>query len=98
MKSYANRMASQAGKTFGMYEAAAKLHAENPEADIIHLEIGRPSFDAPLHIKEATKTALDNGIVHYEEIPGSSALREALARRYREQGQLDIRIQHLRRR
>ncbi len=83
-------MLSQAGKTFGMYELAAKLQAENNAADIIHLEIGRPSFDTPLHIKEAAKTALDNGIVHYGELPGAFALRDALARRYRERNQIDV--------
>ena len=32
---------------------------------IIHLEIGRPDFDTPSHIKEAAKKALDEGKVHY---------------------------------
>jgi len=90
MKSYAKRMTSQASKSFGSYEAAAKLEAENSDVDIIHLEIGRPSFDTPSHIKEAAKTALDNGIVHYGELNGSSSLREALALRYREQNQIDV--------
>jgi len=83
-------MLSQAGKTFGMYELAARLQADNQDADIIHLEIGRPSFDTPLHIKEAAKTALDNGIVHYGELPGSFALRDALAKRYRENNHIDV--------
>ena len=47
--------------------------------DVIHLEVGRPSFDTPLHIKEAAKKALDDGIVHYGEFAGDSMLREALA-------------------
>ncbi|MBT7950922.1 MAG: pyridoxal phosphate-dependent aminotransferase, partial [Gammaproteobacteria bacterium] len=84
MKAPAKRMLSQASKSFGMYEAAAKLAGNDPSADIIHLEVGRPSFDTPLHIKEAAKTALDNGIVHYGELNGNSVLREALAARYRE--------------
>ncbi|MFT5351671.1 MAG: aspartate aminotransferase [Planctomycetota bacterium] len=90
MKAYAKRMASQATKTFGMYEATARLQAEDSNADIIHLEIGRPSFDTPLHIKEAAKTALDNGIVHYGELAGATPLREALALRYRERNQIDV--------
>jgi aspartate aminotransferase len=75
-------MESQAGKGFGMFETAARLQAEG--ADIIHLEVGRPSADTPLHIKEAAKTALDNGVVHYGELNGLGALREALAARYRD--------------
>ena len=90
MKSLAQRMLSQASKNFGMYEAAAKLQSEDSAADIIHLEIGRPSFDTPLHIKEAAKTALDNGVVHYGELNGAFALRDALAKRYRERNQVDV--------
>jgi len=83
-------MKSQANKTFGMYNETAKLAAEDNSADIIHLEIGRPSFDTPLHIKEAAKNALDRGIVHYGELNGTSALREALAARYRENNGIDV--------
>ena len=90
MKAPAKRMLSQASKSFGMYDAAAKLALENPEADIIHLEVGRPSFDTPLHIKEAAKTALDNGIVHYGELNGNGELREALAARYRQKNKIDV--------
>ncbi len=90
MKSYAKRMSSQASKSFGTYEAAAKLEAENSDVDIIHLEVGRPFFDTPVHIKEAAKTALDNNIVHYGELNGSSSLREALALRYREQNLINV--------
>ena len=75
-----NRLKAQAGKSFGMYEAAARLQAGG--ADVIHLEVGRPSADTPLHIKEAAKAALDAGIVHYGDLQGLGALREALAERY----------------
>lgn len=77
MKWPAQRMESQRGKGFGMYEAAARLQAEG--ADIIHLEFGRPSFDTPTHIKEAAKSALDQGIVHYGDLAGDVELREAIA-------------------
>lgn len=90
MKKAAKRMASQTSKSFGMYETAAALEAARPEADIIHLEIGRPSADTPVHIKEAAKDALDRGVVHYGELAGSGALREAVARRYREDSGVDV--------
>lgn len=77
MKWPAQRMQSQQGKSFGMFEAAAGLTAQG--ADIIHLEFGRPSFDTPSHIKEATKQALDMGIVHYGDLAGDAELRERLA-------------------
>ncbi len=81
MKWPARRMATQANKSFGMYEAAARLEAEG--ADIIHLEVGRPSEDTPVHIKEAAKQALDDGIVHYGDLQGTGTLRKALADKLR---------------
>ncbi len=49
--------------------------------DIIHLEIGRPDFDTPAHIKEAAKKALDEGKVHYSSNYGFPELREAIAQK-----------------
>ncbi|MCH6550016.1 MAG: pyridoxal phosphate-dependent aminotransferase, partial [Proteobacteria bacterium] len=60
-----------------MYEKAIEYMAQGK--DVIHLEVGRPNFDTPLHIKEAAKKALDDGIVHYGEFPGDSKLREAIS-------------------
>jgi aminotransferase len=51
---------------------------------IIHLEIGRPDFDTPQHIKNAAKRALDEGKVHYSSNYGIPELREAIARKLRE--------------
>lgn len=82
MKWPARRMESQKGKGFGMFEIAARLEADG--ADIIHLEFGRPSFDTPAHIKEATKKALDDGVVHYGDISGDIELRESLAKKLTE--------------
>lgn len=80
MKWPAERIKSQYNKGYGMYEKAAQLQSSG--VDIIHLELGRPSSDTPLHIKEAAKSALDNGIVHYSDLSGEQGLREALAERY----------------
>ncbi|MDB5608392.1 MAG: aminotransferase, partial [Bradyrhizobium sp.] len=48
--------------------------------DIIHLEIGEPDFDTPLHIVEAGKDALDQGWTHYGPTQGLPELREVIAR------------------
>jgi aspartate aminotransferase len=64
-----------------MYEEAAKLMAQGQ--DVIHLEVGRPSFDTPEHIKEAAKKSLDDGNVHYGEFPGTYKLREAICDKLR---------------
>lgn len=77
MKWPADRMATQEGKGFGTYEKAAVLEARG--LDVIHLEVGRPSFDTPAHIKQAAKDALDAGIVHYGDLQGTRTLRAAIA-------------------
>ena len=76
MKWPAKRISQSSPKSFGMYEEAAKLMAQGQ--DVIHLEVGRPNFDTPKHIKEATKKSLDDGNVHYGEFPGDLKLREAI--------------------
>ena len=77
MKWPANRITQSSPKSFGMYEKAMVLMAEGK--DVIHLEVGRPNFDTPLHIKEAAKKALDDGKVHYGEFAGERNLREAIS-------------------
>ncbi len=88
MKWPADRIANSSPKSFGMYEKAVSLMAQGK--DLIHLEVGRPCFDTPLHIKEATKRALDDGIVHYGEFPGELKLREALAEKLGRYNKLDF--------
>ena len=60
-----------------VFERANELEAKGVR--VIHFDIGRPDFDTPAHIKEAAKSALDQGIVHYAPNVGMPALREALA-------------------
>jgi len=88
MKWPADRITQSSPKSFGMYEKAMELMAEGK--DVIHLEVGRPNFDTPLHIKEATKKALDDGIVHYGEFAGDSKLRQALAGKLKSFNRLDV--------
>lgn len=87
MKWPADRISETSPKSFGMYERAIPLMQRGE--DLIHLEVGRPSFDTPAHIKEATKKALDNGLVHYGDFQGNQDFREALSRKLREQNQID---------
>jgi aspartate/methionine/tyrosine aminotransferase len=61
------------------FEKANELEARGVR--VVHFDIGRPDFDTPAHIKEAAKSALDQGIVHYAPNAGMPALREALAAR-----------------
>ena len=48
---------------------------------IIHLEIGRPDFDTPAHIKERAMRALAEGQVHYTSNYGLLELRQAVSRK-----------------
>ncbi len=79
MKWPAKRISQSSPKSFGMYEEAMALEAAGK--DVIHLEVGRPNFDTPLHIKEATTKALYAGKVHYGEFAGERNLREAIVSR-----------------
>ncbi|MCG6116363.1 MAG: pyridoxal phosphate-dependent aminotransferase [Mesorhizobium sp.] len=87
MKWPAQRLTSGSKKSFGMYDEASKLDAQG--VDLIHLEFGRPHADTPDHIKQATKAALDAGIVHYGDFRGTLSFRQALVKKLRDFNKLD---------
>lgn len=88
MKWPANRILQSSPKSFGMYEQAMRLMQAGK--DVIHLEVGRPSFDTPAHIKEATKKALDDGVVHYGDFAGDPLLRQAISDKLGAFNKLDV--------
>ena len=88
MKWPANRISESSRKSFGMYEKAIPLMEQG--IDVIHLEVGMPSFDTPAHIKEATKQALDDGLVHYGDFLGNLNFREALQRKLAEVNNIEV--------
>lgn len=45
---------------------------------VTDLSAGRPDFDTPVHIKQATIKAMNEGLVHYTSSPGIEKLREAI--------------------
>ncbi|MBC8438887.1 MAG: pyridoxal phosphate-dependent aminotransferase [Deltaproteobacteria bacterium] len=51
---------------------------------IIHLEIGRPDFDTPFHIKKAAMDAISEGKVHYTSNYGIPELTEAIATKFKQ--------------
>jgi aspartate/methionine/tyrosine aminotransferase len=69
-------------------QAAAKLESQGQQ--VIHLEIGRPDFDTPQHIKRAAKRALDEGFVHYTSNYGVLELREAIAEKLLEDNSIQV--------
>lgn len=62
-------------------DKAARLESEGRH--IVHMEIGRPDFDTPQHIKDAAIAALRAGKVHYTAAPGIVELRRAIAEKLR---------------
>jgi len=56
---------------------------------LISLGIGEPDFDTPGHIKEYAKEALDRGMTHYSPNAGLPMLREAIARKLKEQNGIE---------
>jgi len=63
---------------FSVLARARELEREGRE--IVHLEIGEPDFDTPLHIREAAAAALQAGETHYCPSAGIPELREEAAR------------------
>lgn len=88
MKWPATRISSSSPKSFGMYQRAAALYPNDP--DVIHLEVGRPDYDTPEHIKQAAIEALKAGKVHYGEFPGETDLREAIAARLAKHNDIQV--------
>ncbi|MGD9043586.1 MAG: pyridoxal phosphate-dependent aminotransferase [Desulfobacterales bacterium] len=56
---------------------------------IIHLEMGRPDFDTPAHIKAAAIKAIEAGKVHYSSNYGLPELRAAIADKFKRDNNLD---------
>ena len=76
---FADRM-SRLG-TESAFEVLARARAlERQGREIVHLEIGEPDFDTPVHIRDAAKRALDSGATHYGPSAGLPELREAIAK------------------
>ncbi|PKG24763.1 pyridoxal phosphate-dependent aminotransferase [Niallia nealsonii] len=71
-----------------IFEEAKRM--EKLGSDIIHMEIGRPDFDTPEHIKKAANLALENGHVHYTSNNGIMELREAIAQKLWQENKIKI--------
>jgi aspartate aminotransferase len=86
MKQLARRITGTSKKSFGMYARAAASGRD----DLIHMELGKPYADTPKHIKDATIAAIQDGKVHYSDLPGIPALREAVAAKLARQNGMDV--------
>ncbi len=58
--------------------------------NVVHLEVGQPSTSAPKGVIEAAKAALDRDRIGYVDALGIPALRQRIARHYRDAYELDL--------
>jgi aspartate aminotransferase len=57
--------------------------------DVINLSLGEPDFNTPDDIKDAAKKAIDDNYSFYPPVPGYADLRQAIARKLKEENGLD---------
>jgi aspartate aminotransferase len=85
------KLASRVGQvppslTLAISAKAKALKADG--IDVCSFSAGEPDFDTPEHIKAAAKAALDAGKTKYGPAAGEPKLREAIARKLREENGL----------
>src|SRR5262245_12872300 len=82
-------------RTAELGEAAIQHMAQRARAlqaagrSIISLTIGEPDFATPAHICDAAGKAIADGFTHYAPVAGFPDLREAIARKLRDENGLD---------
>jgi len=62
--------------------------------DIVSFGAGEPDFDTPDHVKEAAIRAIREGFTKYTAVAGIPELRDAVARKFREDGLDGCRPEH----
>jgi aspartate aminotransferase len=70
--------------TLTLAQKARDLAADG--RDVVNLTVGEPDFRTPEFVVRAIRDALDRGETKYTAINGIIELREAIARRFKEQG------------
>ncbi|MDP1766293.1 MAG: pyridoxal phosphate-dependent aminotransferase [Methylotenera sp.] len=73
--------------TLAITAKAGKYKAEG--RDIIALAAGEPDFDTPQHIKDAAKTAIDNGFTKYTPVAGIPGLKKAIVNKFKNENGFD---------
>ena len=58
--------------------------------DVISFGVGEPDFATPKHICDAAKDSLHDGFTHYTPSAGIPELREAVAKKFRDENGLDV--------
>lgn len=89
------RRASQSdeGAIVRMSQRARELRAKGQ--DIASLTLGEPDFDTPVHIQAAAAEAMRKGLTHYSPVAGIPELRQALAKKLKDENGLDYAAQEI---
>lgn len=77
-----------ASQTLAMSQKSSELRAAG--VDVINLSVGEPDFNTPDHIKAAAKKAVDENYTRYPPVPGYMDLREAIAKKLKQENGLDF--------
>jgi len=75
--------------TIAVSQKARELKAQG--RDVIGLGAGEPDFDTPDNIKEAAIAAIRRGETKYPPVSGIAPLREAVAKKFKRENNLDYR-------
>ena len=79
----------QPSATSAVLGLAARLREEGK--DVISLGAGEPDFDTPAHINEAGIRAIRDGHTRYTAIDGTTALKDAIRRKFERDNDLEYR-------
>ncbi|MFH2095593.1 MAG: pyridoxal phosphate-dependent aminotransferase, partial [Bacteroidota bacterium] len=89
MEKMSDRLAAlSVSQTLAMTQKSRDLQAQG--IDVISMSIGEPDFNTPDHIKEAAKKAIDDNFSHYSPVPGFNDLREAVAKKFKRENNLEF--------
>ncbi len=77
-----------ASQTLAMSQKSSELRAAG--VDVINLSVGEPDFNTPDHITAAAKKAVDDNYTRYPPVPGYMDLREAIAKKLKQENGLDF--------
>jgi len=78
----------QPSKTLEVAARAKELRSRG--VNVIDFGPGEPDFITPEPIREAAKRAIDAGMTKYTNVPGTDALRDAIAAKYNDAHALDL--------
>ena len=82
-----------ASLTMAITDKARTLKAAG--RDIISLSVGEPDFDTPRNVKDAAIRAINAGETKYTAVPGTPALRQAVAEKFRRDSGLDYKPEEI---